>query len=107
MNIFFGRGVSINRNFGPQSKAAAVATNPINREQLPSKTIDLNKMPNYRYQLSFGAMNIETFAKMRTLTSQKKYDFQDLLKLFKELSLTAQKNVKGLVERLTKRRSNS
>ncbi len=101
MNIFFGSGISINRNFGSQSKAA-VATNPINRKQLPSKTIDLNKMPNYRYQLSFGATNIETFAKMRALTNQKNYKFQDLLKLFKELSLTAQKNVKGVVERLKK-----
>ena len=59
---------------------------------------DLRYLPYYSSQVNFNGTNVETFQKMQNLIKKNGYKFEDLKKLFDELSDTAKNNVTGMVE---------
>ena len=71
-------------------------TNTTNPIQQNSDT-NLNSLPNYGYQVNFQATNVEIIEKMQTLVKSKNYKFEELTKLFNELSDKAKANINGAI----------
>ena len=61
---------------------------------------DLSNLPSYSYQVNFKGTNNETIQKMENLIQKNGYKFEELKKLFDELSDIAKNNVNGTVELL-------
>ena len=84
-----------------QTKPITKAKNNLQAVTQPKVEDNLNKVPYNYNNITFGS-NVEVIAKMEKLAKSKNCKMDDLYKLFKELTATAQTNVNNLIKKFEK-----